>query len=335
VVRRSTVSVSPRSFSCHSMPELPEVETMCRGIAPAVGGRIRDLRRPRSRLQPIKISPRLSDFRRRVVGRRIVAVGRMGKRVVVSLEGGDRVVFEPRMTGLVLPAHPPETQHLRLVFELSGQRHPARGKGDSPHLPERPATNLRSVPGSAQMGTVPLSPRQLLFWDRRGLGVVRLLSPGEFDRECGPQKLGPDALEISPQTLAERLGASRRAIKVALLDQRALAGVGNLYASEILHRARIHPQRTCASLRPAEWLSLHAAMREVLQEAILHQGSTLRDGTYRVARNRPGSAQLLHRVYQRAGQGCLQCGQGQIVRIVQVQRSTFFCPVCQRKKRGR
>ena len=282
------------------MPELPEVETMCRGVAPVVGGRIRDLRRPRSRLQPIKISPRLSDFRRRVVGRRIVAVGRVGKRVVVELDSGDRVVFEPRMTGLVLPAHPPEMEHLRLVFELSGGR-----------------------------------ARQLLFWDRRGLGVVRLLSPGEFDRECGAEKLGPDALEISTETLAERLASSRRAIKVALLDQRALAGVGNLYASEILHRARIHPQRTCTSLRPAEWRSLHAAMREVLEEAILHQGSTLRDGTYRVARNRPGSAQILHRVYQRAGQACLQCGQGQIVRIVQVQRSTFFCPVCQRKKPAR
>jgi formamidopyrimidine-DNA glycosylase len=185
------------------------------------------------------------------------------------------------------------------------------------------------------MGTIPFSPRQLLFWDRRGLGGVRLLAPGEFDRECGPQKLGPDALDISPETLAERLGASRRAIKVALLDQRALAGVGNLYASEILHRVRIHPGRTCASLRPAEWRDLHAAMGEVLREAIEHQGSTLRDGTYRVARNRPGSAQILHRVYQRAGQGCLQCGQGPIVRVVQAQRSTFFCPVCQRKKRGR
>ena len=299
------VSGPPWSFSYRTMPELPEVETMCRGIAPVVGGRIRDLRRPRSRLQPIKISPRLSDFRRRVVGRRIGAVGRVGKRVVVELDSGDRVVFEPRMTGLVLLAHPPDMEHLRLVFELSWHWRHASGT------------------------------RQLLFWDRRGLGVVRLLAPGEFDRECGPQKLGPDALEISPETLAERLGASRRAIKVALLDQRALAGVGNLYASEILHRVRIHPGRTCASLRPMEWRDLHAAMGEVLREAIGHQGSTLRDGTYRVARNRPGSAQILHRVYQRAGQGCLQCGLGQIVRIVQVQRSTFFCPACQRKKPAR
>ena len=282
------------------MPELPEVETMCRGIAPVVGSRIRDLRRPRSRLQPIKISPRLSDFRRRVTGRKIVAVARLGKRVVVELDGRDRVVFEPRMTGLVLLANPPGQEHLRLVFELSGG-----------------------------------PPRRLLFWNRRGLGVVRLLSPRQFERDCGPDKLGPDAMQISPQVLGERLGTSRREIKVALLDQRALAGIGNLYASEILHRVRIHPERTCDSLRPAQWCTLHAAMREVLEEAIRHQGSTLRDGTYRVAKNRPGGFQLLHRVYQRAGQPCVQCGKAQIVRIVQAQRATFFCPSCQRKKRAR
>lgn len=279
------------------MPELPEVETMCRGIAPVVGCRIRHLRRPGSRLQPIKISPRLSDFRRRVVDRRIVSVGRAGKRVVVELDSGDRVVFEPRMTGLVLLADPPDLEHLRLVFELSGRR-----------------------------------ARRLLFWNRRGLGVVRLLSPRLFDRECGPQKLGPDALEISSETLRGRLASSRRAIKVALLDQRALAGIGNLYASEILHRMRIHPEHTCDSLRPAQWRKLHAAIREVLQEAIRHQGSTLRDGTYRIARNRPGGFQILHRVYQRAGQPCLQCGQAEIQRMVQAQRATFFCPSCQRKK---
>jgi len=282
------------------MPELPEVETMCRGIAPVVGGRIRDLRRPRSKLQPIQVSPRLSDFRRRVVAAKIVAVGRLGKRVLVELDTKDRIVFEPRMTGLVLLADPPDEKHLRLVFDLDGGR-----------------------------------AGQLLFWNQRGLGVVRLVSPGQFARRFGPDKLGPDALEISPETLRQRLAGSRRAIKVALLDQRVLAGIGNLYASEILHRVRLHPELPCNQLRPAAWKKLHAALGEVLEEAIRHQGSTLRDGTYRVARNRPGSYQLCHRVYQRAGQRCVQCGKGRIVRIVQAQRSTFFCPACQRRKKDR
>jgi formamidopyrimidine-DNA glycosylase len=122
---------------------------------------------------------------------------------------------------------------------------------------------------------------------------------------------------------------------VALLDQRAVAGIGNLYASEILHRARMHPERTCDSLRPAQWRNLHSAMREVLEEAIRSEGSTLSDGTYRVGRNRPGGFQVLHRVYQRAGQRCVQCGKAEIVRTVQAQRSTFFCPWCQRINRRR
>ena len=293
------------------MPELPEVETMCRCIAPAIGCRIDDVRRPRSRLQSIIISPGLSQFRRRVVGRNIRAVRRVGKRVVLELdaehedgphpnplprgEGTYCIVMEPRMTGLVLLADPPDAEHLRLVLTLSGGR-----------------------------------AEQVLFWDQRGLGVVRLLSPAEFVRRHGPARLGPDALDIAPEGLRERLAASRRAIKVALLDQGALAGVGNLYASEILHLAGIHPELPCCRLRGADWARLHAALGKVLRAAIRHQGSTLRDGTYRIARNQPGSYQVCHRVYQRAGQPCLECGKGVIRRIIQAQRSTFFCPACQR-----
>jgi formamidopyrimidine-DNA glycosylase len=165
------------------------------------------------------------------------------------------------------------------------------------------------------------------------LGVVHLLTAEQFATALGPEKLGPDALEISTETLRKRLSTSRRAIKVALLDQRALVGIGNLYASEILHRARLHPELPCNRLRPVQWQRLQAAMREVLEEAVLHQGSTLADGMYRNAQNEAGSFQDHHRVYQRAGEPCLQCGRGPIVRIVQAQRSTFYCPACQRQPR--
>ena len=278
------------------MPELPEVETMRRCIAAVVGSRIGDLRRPKSRLQPITIEPRLAEFRRRVKGRRIVALGRVGKRVVLALDSGDRIVLEPRMSGLILLRDAPDEEHLRLVFHVSGAR-----------------------------------ARRILFWDQRGLGVARLVSPAQFAHYYGAGKVGPDALDITPAALRQRLRPSARAIKVALLDQRAVAGIGNLYASEILHRAGIHPALSCNRLRPAHWRRLHAAMQEVLAEAIDHQGSTLRDGTYRIGRNEPGSYQLCHRVYQRAGQACLRCAKGRIVRIVQAQRATFFCPSCQRK----
>ena len=282
------------------MPELPEVETMRRGIAPVVDSRIEDVWRPKSRLQPIEITPRFSDFRRRAVGRSIVGVSRVGKRVVVELDSDDRIVFEPRMTGRLLLSEPPDTEHLRLIFDLSG-------------------------------GPIP----QLLFWNLRGLGVVRLLSPRQFDKRLGPDKLGPDALQVSAEELRDRFHKSSRAVKVALLDQRSLAGIGNLYASEILHRARIHPEAACNELRPADWKELQASMQEVLEEAIRHQGSTLSDGTYRNAQNEAGGFQNHHRVYQRAGQMCVQCSKDEIVRLVQAQRSTFFCPRCQKRRNSR
>jgi formamidopyrimidine-DNA glycosylase len=202
------------------------------------------------------------------------------------------------MTGLVLLADPPDDEHLRLVFQLQG--------------------------GGA---------RQILFWDQRGLGVARFLSQAEFLRHYGPRRLGPDALTITVETLRQRLEGSRRPIKTALLDQHVLAGIGNLYASEILHLAGIHPALPCRRVRGAQWSKLHAAMGAVLQAAIRHQGSTLRDGTYRIARNQSGDYQVYHRVYQRTGDPCLNCGTGKIVRIVQAQRSTFFCPTCQRRGR--
>ena len=187
------------------MPELPEVETMRRGVAAII---------------------------RRAIGCTVVEVGRVGKRVIVRLDSGDTIVIEPRMTGLALVAEPPNFKHLRFRLRLAG------GKVD-----------------------------ELLYWDRRGLGSVRLVSPDEFDRQLGPGKVGPDALAATPKILRARLGASRRAIKVGLLDQRAIAGVGNLYASEILHRAALHPERPCQTLRTADWKRLHAALDEVLSAA--------------------------------------------------------------------
>jgi len=276
------------------VPELPEVETMRRGILPIVGSRVQDVRRPKCAKRPILIAPRIDVLRRRVVGHEIAAIDRVGKRVVVRLDSNDAIIFEPRMTGLVLLADPPTNEHLRLEVKLSG------GKQS-----------------------------KLLFWDRRGLGLVRLVGPEEFDKLYGLEKIGHDALTISVKQLREQLGESRREIKVALLDQKALAGVGNLYASELLHLARIHPREHCDLLAAAEWRRLHASMLTVLEKAIQHEGSTLGDGTYRNALNEAGSYQNHHRVYDRAGEICPACGKAQIERIVQAQRSTFFCSRCQ------
>jgi len=286
------------------MPELPEVETMRRGVAGARGSRIVDVQRTPCRSKPIRISPRIDVFRKRAIGRTIAEVGRVGKRVVLVLDSGDSIVFEPRMTGLVLTADPPNQEHLRLRLTLGA---------DSTNNPQ--------------------APPQLLYWDRRGLGSVQLFSPVQFEAKFGLHELGPDALTLTPQSMQARLAKSRRAIKVALLDQRAIAGIGNLYASEILHLARVHPAQSCLDLKPAQWQRIHAATIEILQAAIRHEGSTLSDGTYRNALNQEGGYQNHHRVYDREGHKCSQCGRGTIVRIVQAQRSTFFCAACQRLRK--
>ena len=125
---------------------------------------------------------------------------------------------------------------------------------------------------------------------------------------------------------------SRREIKVALLDQRTVAGIGNLYASEILHVAGVHPQQRCDRLTRSQWQLIHQATQEVLSEAIRYEGSTLSDGTYRNALNKSGSYQNHHRVYARTGEPCNSCNAGRIRRIVQAQRSTFYCPQCQTRR---
>ena len=275
------------------MPELPEVETMRRGVAAVAASTIAAVEKPRCTRKPITIEPGLRTIRRRLVGRRIEAVERLGKRLILRCEDDWRLVFEPRMTGLLLLTDPPGTEHLRL--------------------------RLEGGPGS-----------ELLFWDRRGLGTVRLYDAEAFAAELGPPKLGPDALSITAAALETKLARSARAVKVALLDQAVLAGVGNIYASESLNRAKLHPARPCRGLKPADWRRLAEVLREVLAEAIRYEGSTLNDGTYRTALNQDGSYQNAHRVYARAGERCRSCRRGTVERIVQAQRATFFCPRCQK-----
>jgi len=277
------------------MPELPEVETMCRGIAAVVGRTIVAAGRRPCRRRPILVTPGPAEWKRRVVGQAIARVERLGKRVVLVLASDDRVVFEPRMTGLVLLVDPPTVEHLRFFLDLStaGER------------------------------------LQLWYWDRRGLGSVRLLTTEQYAATFLSGKVGPDALAVTAAEFALRFAGCRQAIKPALLDQKRLAGVGNLYASELLFLAGIHPATGCDQLGAEQWRAIFRAMRQVLLAAIRHEGSTLGDGTYRTALNQAGGYQNHHCVYDRAGDPCPNC-RTPIERMVQSQRATFFCPSCQR-----
>jgi formamidopyrimidine-DNA glycosylase len=284
------------------MPELPEVETMRRGLAGIVGRRIAAVEFPRSRVRPLSVEPRPRTLAGRIVGRTVAAVHRRGKRIAIELApaasaGRLWLVIEPRMTGLMLVVAPPTEEHVRMRLLCADE-------------------------GSATAGM------RILFWDRRGLGTIRLFDDAALDRACGSHKHGPDGLVVRGDDLAARLGGSRRAVKVALLDQRAVAGIGNIYAAEILFRCGIDPRTPCRRLRVAAWQRIADVTRAVLAEAVDHEGSSIGDETYRTADNRVGRFQLRHRVYGREGSPCSTCG-GEIVRIVQAQRATFFCPACQ------
>ena len=277
------------------MPELPEVETMRRGILSIVGHTLVTIHDAKCRCQPISVSPPLKDLNRVWRGSRINSVTRLGKRVVIHNEKRLALVFEPRMTGLVSLADPPDQEHVRLRMELQLED----------------------------------SKLELLIWDRRGLGTVTSYSATELEERV-ISKLGPDALQVSCRELQERFTGCRTAIKVALLDQKRLAGVGNLYAAEILHSAKIHPATPSDRISTKQWKRIHEELGRILNEAIESEGSTLSDGTYRNALNQSGGYQNHHQVYDREGETCLCCRRGIVERMVQAQRATFFCPRCQK-----
>jgi formamidopyrimidine-DNA glycosylase len=277
------------------MPELPEVETMVRGVRRHCENRrlshVEFCPCPR---QPIPVFPDRDAFQQlREV--EIQTAGRLGKRALLTLDSGHVIVIEPRMTGLLLVSEPPTELHLRVILHL----HPAPGL----------AASIR-------------------FWDRRGLGTVSLLDATQMQQLRN--RLGPDALEITADEWKQRLARTARPIKVALLEQSLVAGIGNLYASEILHLSGISPRRRADRVRGSQLALLDDAVKQVLLTAIRYEGSTLNDGTYRNALNQDGGYQNHHRVYDREGEVCPTCGQAEIRRIVQAQRSTFFCPRCQK-----
>lgn len=160
----------------------------------------------------------------------------------------------------------------------------------------------------------------LVFDDVRQFGFVRW-------QQGPPEQLGPDALEVTPEEFTARLARRKGRLKALLLNQRFISGVGNIYADEALFRARIHPLAQAHRLSRRRALRLYEAVLEVLTEAVAAGGSTI--SNYADGEGRPGWFQFQHRVYQRAGQPCLQCGAA-IRRILVSQRGTHYCPKCQR-----
>jgi formamidopyrimidine-DNA glycosylase len=272
------------------MPELPEVETVRRRLEPVLTGR---------RLERVEISdPRLvrpyepDEVAAELQGERVASVERRGKYLILRFET-DRVLLI----------------HLRMTGSL---RHSATGLADDPHR----RALVRLDDGS-----------DVAYRDVRRFGTWLLLEPGELDAYLAT-RLGEEPLDavFTAARLGQLLAGRRAPVKAALLDQRTLAGMGNIYVDEALWRARIHPLRPAESLGRDELRRLHRAVRSSLEQGIARQGSTLRD--YALPDGGRGSMQHEFKVYGRGGEPCNRCGTP-IAKIRVAGRGTWFCPACQ------
>jgi formamidopyrimidine-DNA glycosylase len=273
------------------MPELPEVETMDRDIRPALLGRT--FGRVSLSHEDILRGVTRRRFVRRLSGATVRDVSRRAKHAVLDL-GGDRLVVQPGMTGSLIVYGRPLTPGERRYAVL-------RAPLDDGH--------------------------ELVYRDVRRIGKLQLLDPAAWTRysaAIGPEPLAP---EFTPAELGSALGRSRQAVKKVLMNQRHLAGVGNIYANEALFAAGIDPSKPARRLTPDDHRRLHAAMQRILMSAIASSGSTVRD--YRTGTGQTGSFQHELLVYGREGEPCRRCGTRLTGTHEIDARISVFCHRCQ------
>jgi formamidopyrimidine-DNA glycosylase len=335
------------------MPELPEVETIRRGLAACLlGERLRSVKV----LRPSVVVGSARRFAAALKGRRLQAFRRHGKLLIIDLSDGLSLLIHLRMTGqLLLPRGPELPAYTRVVFELApGDPPPSRGAGDLarqmpfPSPPGRGAgvrgrrgagilacDQCRSCPRLRRAADpAPATPpaSSLVYADCRALGTLEVRPTADVPRHETLARMGPDALQPEAlHHLTTLLDRRRAPIKTVLLDQSAIAGIGNIYASEILHAARIAPDRPANTLSSEERRRLRSAIRTILSAAVNSGGTTLVDGLYCDPLGAPGAYRQHLRVYGRAGKRCLRRGcPGAVARLVQQNRSSFACRTCQR-----
>lgn len=274
------------------MPELPEVETIRRGLEPFMPGRT--IERVTLRRGGLR-APFPPDLAGSLEGRRVLELGRRAKYLLCHIEGGQCLAVHLGMSG-------------RLSAHWDG----------ADVQPGRHDHMILDLEGGAR----------IVLNDPRRFGTVLLVESGGFSRHPAFVHLGPEPLDsaFDGRVIAAKLSGRRSPVKPALLDQRAVAGMGNIYASEALYEARIHPAQRSDTLRPDQTDKLADAIRAVLSRAIDAGGSSLRD--YRRANGGLGYFQHSFAVYGREAEACPACG-GEILKIVQSGRATFFCPECQ------
>lgn len=289
------------------MPELPEVETVRRGLEPAMAGAV--FAAVETRRKDLRF-PLPANFARRLEGARVETLGRRGKYLTAALSTGETLVMHLGMTGrftVITPAAAAKTDpadraartdpaHDHVSFRMAGPRGKAR----------------------------------IDYNDPRRFGFMDLVETATIDRSAHFDRMGPEPLSRDFTATAFREALKRRSapLKAALLDQSVVAGLGNIYVCEALFDARLSPRRRASNLTGREAERLYGAIRATLAAAIEAGGSTLRD--FARSDGSLGYFQHRFRVYDREGEACLACG-APVSRIVQSGRSTFYCRKCQRQ----
>ncbi len=273
------------------MPELPEVETIRRSLEPFILGRTIQSVAVHLSKTVTGLSP--DAFIRTLTGKKVLALGRRGKYLLITLSEGWTLRVHLRMTGHFICTSTPAVAgpHTRVEFFLDNGCH-------------------------------------LVFDDQRTFGTMTLAQNGCFD-PSGFDHLGPEPLSeaFTPEHLIRVAGKRHAPIKSILLNQALIAGVGNIYADESLFLAGIAPSRPASSLTLHEWAALHQAINQVIQDGIRHRGTSIQ--SYMDADGRTGTYQDHLSVYQRDGHPCPRC-HTPVIRIVIAGRGTHFCPQCQR-----
>ncbi len=273
------------------MPELPEVEQVRRSLAPHIVGK--SISQVEVGLPRLIKYPEPAAFCQRLLGERIEAVGRRGKYLRLELASGQYLLLHLRMTGALIAQERglPPPSYAKLKFSLSGDT-------------------------------------DLYFTDIRTFGTLYLLRPGELGI-AGYDSLGPEPLTagFTPAYLAPLAARARQTVKAFILDQRRIAGLGNIYADEALFASGLAPARLANSLGEEEVAALVAAINQVIAQGIANRGTTFRD--YRDGEGRQGSNQEHLAVYGRGGLPCRRCG-GPLVKTVVAGRGTVYCPRCQK-----
>ncbi len=292
------------------MPELPEVETIRRGLEQGLPGR--RVERAEVRCDRVLLKPDAPTFERELRGQVFREPQRHGKLLILPLE---------RHTLLV---------HLGMTGQIT-LRDPSRPDRPFERLPVTglQRTTQHAVDAHTHIVLHLEGGHQLMYRDIRKFGKWRLYRPQELSRAPELKRLGPDPFTPAYQleSFQDAMKRTRRSVKSALLDQGVVAGVGNIYADEALYRSGIRPTRRGVSLTRAELARLFTAVREVLELGISNRGTTF--SNYRDAEGRSGSNQASLQAYGRYGQECYGCG-GQLQRSTVGQRTTTWCPRCQR-----